>query len=89
MATTNVEKIKITGRKLEQKFYDRYTGYPGGRKVVPLSVMMERKPARVLELAVRRMLPKSKLGRQMFKKLKVYCGPDHPHNAQMPQPLDM
>ena len=89
VVVTNAEKMKITGRKLEQKLYDHYTGYPGGRKVIPLSVMMAKRPEQVIELAVRRMLPKSKLGRQMLKKLKVYGGSDHPHQAQMPQPLDI
>ena len=89
VVVTNAEKMKITGRKLEQKLYDHYTGYPGGRKVIPLSVMMAKRPEQVIELAVRRMLPKSKLGRQMLKKLKVYRGSDHLHQAQMPQPLDI
>jgi len=85
----NAEKVKLTGRKIEQKEYDHYTYYPSGRKVVPIDRMMERHPERVIESAVRRMLPKNKLARQMLKRLKVYAGPAHPHAAQQPEPLDL
>jgi large subunit ribosomal protein L13 len=83
----NAEKIAVTGRKMTDKIYDYNTGYPGGRVEVPLKDMLAKKPTEVLGLAVKRMLPKTKLGRQMFTKLKVYAGPDHPHEAQGPEPL--
>lgn len=85
----NAEKVRLTGRKMEQKEYDHYTYYPSGRKVTPIARMMERHPQRVIQLAVRRMLPKSKLGRDMLKRLKVYAGPDHPHRAQQPRALEL
>jgi len=85
----NARKIRVTGRKLEQKTYSRYTGYPGGLRVRSLAEMLARNPEKVIQLAVRRMLPKTKLGRAMFKKLKVYAGPDHPHAAQKPVPADL
>ena len=85
----NARKIRVTGRKLEQKTYSRYTGYPGGLRTRSLAEMLSRNPEKVIELAVRRMLPKTKLGRAMFKKLKVYAGPDHPHAAQKPVPADL
>lgn len=81
---TNAEKVRLTGRKPEQKTYDRYSGYPGGRRVIPFRTMIEKKPDEVVRLAVRRMLPKSRLGKQMLRKLKVYAGPSHPHEAQNP-----
>ena len=87
IVVVNAEKIRITGNKLEQKEYDHYTGYKAGRKVVLLSEMMAKHPERVIEMAVRRMLPKSILGRKMFKKLKVFAGPNHDHAAQQPEPL--
>ena len=80
----NADKIKVTGKKAEQKQYDYYTHFPGGHKYVSFAEMMEKKPERVIELAVRRMLPKNRLGRQMLKKLKVYKGPSHEHQAQRP-----
>jgi large subunit ribosomal protein L13 len=85
----NAEKIHVTGRKLDQKIYYRYSGYPGGLKEVTLRNLLQRYPARVIEHAVRGMLPKNRLGRQMFKKLKVYAGPDHPHAAQQPKQLEL
>ena len=85
----NAEKIKMTGKKAEQKEYDYYTGYAGGHKFVSFAEMMERKPEKVIEMAVRRMLPKNRLGRQMLKKLKVYRGPSHEHQAQMPEKVDL
>ncbi|HHS96601.1 MAG TPA: 50S ribosomal protein L13 [Chloroflexi bacterium] len=85
----NAEKIRVTGRKLDQKYYYRHSGYPGGLKAIRLRDMLARHPTRVIEHAVRGMLPKNRLGRRMFKKLKVYAGPDHPHKAQRPKPLDL
>lgn len=83
----NAEKVRVTGSKSRNKEYDWYTYYPGGRKVLTYDVMIKRHPTRPVELAVRRMLPKSRLGRAMFTKLKAYAGPNHPHQAQQPQPL--
>jgi large subunit ribosomal protein L13 len=85
----NAEKVKVTGRKAEQKEYDYYTGYMGGHKFISFEDMMERKPEKVIEMAVRRMLPKNRLGRQMLKKLKIYRGPSHEHQAQMPVKVDL
>jgi large subunit ribosomal protein L13 len=85
----NAEKIKMTGKKAEQKEYDYYTGYAGGHKYVSFAEMMDRKPEKVVEMAIRRMLPKNRLGRQMLKKLKVYRGPSHEHQAQMPEKVDL
>lgn len=85
----NAEKIRVTGRKLEMKTYERYSGYPGGRKVKPLSEMLEKHPEEVIRLAVRRMLPKNRLGKAMLKKLKIYAGTEHPHTAQQPEPLEL
>ena len=85
----NAEKIKLTGRKLEQKEYDHYTYYPSGRKVVPMAAMMDRYPDRVIKLAVRRMLPKNKLATRMLQRLKVYRGSEHPHSAQQPKVLEL
>jgi len=83
----NAEKIHTTGQKLTQKHYYRHTGYPGGLREISLRDQLKRFPERVLESAVRGMLPKNRLGRQMFKKLKVYAGPEHPHVAQQPKQL--
>jgi len=85
----NADKVHVTGRKLEQKFYYRHSGYPGGLKQISLRDQLARHPERVIEHAVRGMLPKNRLGRQMIKKLKVYAKPDHPHQAQQPKPLDL
>lgn len=85
----NADKIRVTGRKLDQKMYYRYSGYPGGLKSVPLRKQLQTHPDRVIWAAVRNMLPKNKLGRAMLKKLKVYASPDHPHAAQQPKPLDL
>lgn len=81
----NADKIKLTGKKLEQKNYTYHTGHPGGLKQVPYKVLMQTKPEKIIELAVKGMLPKSSLGRNMIKKLKVYSGPEHKHEAQMPE----
>ncbi len=83
----NAEKIKITGMKTEQKLYQHYTGYPGGLRTEGLKKRMTRKPQLVIEEAVARMLPKNKLGKHMFSKLKVYAGDKHPHVAQKPMAL--
>jgi large subunit ribosomal protein L13 len=84
----NAEKIRVTGNRLDQKVYYRHSGYPGGLTEVTLRRQLEIYPTRVIESAVRGMLPKNKLGRKMFKKLKAYAGPEHPHQAQQPQVLD-
>ena len=89
VVVTNASKIKMTGRKMEQKEFDYYTYYPGGHKATSLETMMAKRPGRVIELAVRRMLPKNKLARKMLSKLKVYNGPEHPHAAQGPKPLEI
>jgi large subunit ribosomal protein L13 len=83
----NAEKVHLTGNKLKNKQYYRHSGYPGGLKVTNASEMLEKKPENVIRYAVRGMLPKNRLGRQQFKKLKVYSGTDHPHKAQMPEEL--
>jgi len=83
----NAEKVKTTGVKAEQKMYHHYTGYPGGLRTEAYTKRMTRKPEMVIEQAVSRMLPKSKLGRQMISKLNVYRGDKHPHQAQKPEPL--
>lgn len=85
----NVDKIRVTGRKLDQKMYYWHSGYPGGLKSVTLRRQLQTHPERVLQAAVRGMLPKNRLGRKMFKKLKVYASPEHPHQAQQPKPLDL
>ena len=85
----NAEKIHVTGRKLDQKIYYSYTGYPGGLKEITLRNLLQRHPTRAIEHAVRGMLPKNRLGRRMIKKLKVYAGPDHPHEAQQPESLKL
>jgi len=85
----NAEKVKLSGKKMEKKSYFRHSGYIGGVTTTPVSLMLKSHPERVIEFAVKGMLPKNALGRKMFKKLKVYAGPDHPHQAQQPQPLDL
>jgi large subunit ribosomal protein L13 len=84
----NAEKVKMTGNKLEQKTYARYSGYPGGLREVNAKTLLATKPEEVIRLSVRGMLPKNALGRKMLKKLKVYKGSEHPHKAQMPEALD-
>ena len=83
----NADKVKVTGKKLEQKIYYRHSEYVGGMKETTLKEMMAKKPERVIELAVKGMLPKGPLGRQMYKKLFVYAGPEHKHAAQKPETL--
>jgi large subunit ribosomal protein L13 len=85
----NADKIRVTGRKLDQKMYYWHSGYPGGLKSVTLRRQLQTHPERVLQAAVRGMLPKNRLGRKMFKKLKVYASPEHPHQAQQPKPLEL
>jgi large subunit ribosomal protein L13 len=84
---TNAQKIEMTGAKAEQKLKTRYSGYPGGLRAVTYAELRERRPEFLVEDAVRRMLPKGRLGRAMLKKLKVYAGPEHPHQAQQPTPM--
>lgn len=83
----NAAKMVLTGKKLDQKLYRYHTGYPGGLKEIKYRNMMQNKPERVFELAVRGMLPKNSLGRAMYRKLKVYAGPEHEQAAQKPEPL--
>ena len=85
----NAEKITVTGNKAKGKIYYSYTGYPGGIKDITFEKLIEKAPERVLEKAVKGMLPRGPLGREMFRKLKVYVGADHPHTAQQPQTLDL
>ena len=84
---TNCEKVTVTGNKLTEKIYRRHSGYPGGLKETSLRRMLRTHPERVIESAVRGMLPHNKMGRQLIKKLKVYAGPAHPHGPQKPEPL--
>jgi large subunit ribosomal protein L13 len=84
----NAEKVHVTGQKMRQKKYYRHSGYPGGLTEISLRDQLQKFPNRVLEAAVRGMLPKNRLGRRLFKKLKVYPGPNHPHQAQQPKPME-
>jgi len=83
----NAEKVVVTGRKADQKEYQRYSGYPGGLKKIPFKRMLKTHPERIVEHAVRGMIPHNRLGRAMIRKLKVYAGPEHPHQAQQPEVL--
>ncbi len=85
----NAEKVAVTGHKLQNKLYRHHTGYVGGLKSLTLKEMLEKKPTEVIEHAVRGMLPKGTLGNQMYKKLHVYAGPEHPHTAQQPEVLEI
>jgi len=85
----NADKVQVTGNKLSQKMYYRHSMYPGGLKAISLEDQLAQHPTRVLEAAVKGMLPKTKLGRAMIKKLKIYAAPEHPHQAQDPKPLDL
>jgi large subunit ribosomal protein L13 len=85
---TNVDKVVFTGNKWRQKLYQRYTGHPGGQKEEAAWKLFQRRPERILQLAVQRMMPKNKIGRHMMSKLKLYVGPTHPHQAQAPVPLE-
>jgi large subunit ribosomal protein L13 len=85
----NAEKITVTGKKREDKLYWRHSGYPGGIKSQTLGDLLERRPEEVIRRAVKGMLPRNRLGRQQLRKLKVYAGPDHPHQAQKPEQLEI
>ncbi len=85
----NAAKIELTGKKLDKKTYFSHSGYPGGARYVRASKLMETRPQEVVRRAVKGMLPKNTLGRNMLKKLRVYAGPDHPHQAQRPEPLEV
>ncbi len=85
----NAEKVRVTGRKATQKMYHRFTGYIGNLKSISFEKLQEKAPTRIIEHAVKGMLPKNPLGRAMYRKLKVYAGPDHSHTAQQPQKLEI
>ena len=89
VVVVNAEKVAVTGRKAEQKVYYRHSGYPGGLKKTSYEEMLERKPTEILRRAVKGMMPRTRLGRQQFKKLKVYAGPEHPHDAQAPESYEV
>jgi large subunit ribosomal protein L13 len=85
----NAEKVRLTGTKTEKKTYFRHSGYMGGDRLIPFKDMQEKHPERIIDLAVKGMLPKNNLGRLMRRKLKVYTGPDHPHVAQQPETIEI
>jgi large subunit ribosomal protein L13 len=89
VVVVNAEKIRVTGKKLDEKMYYRHSGYPGGLRERPLREQLERRPTEVLRLAVKGMLPRNRLSRAQLTKLKIYAGPEHPHEAQAPEPLDL
>ena len=89
IVVVNADKVVLTGNKMNDKKYYRYSGYPGGIKEARARRVMREHPTRILESAVRGMVPKTKLGRQMLSKLRVYAGPEHPHEAQQPQPYSL
>ena len=89
MVVVNAEKIKVTGNKLDDKMYHRFTGYIGNMKSTNLGELLETHPERVIQYAVKGMLPKNPLGRAMYRKLHVYAGPNHPHEAQQPTQLEL
>lgn len=89
VVVVNADKVKLTGQKLDKKFYYHHSGIPGGFKAVPYRVVLQRRPELPIEKAVKGMLPHTVLGRQMLKKLHVYATPDHPHAAQQPKPLNV
>jgi large subunit ribosomal protein L13 len=89
VVVVNAEKVLVTGNKLEQKRYYRHSGYPGGLRSRTLREQLERRPTEVIRKAVKGMLPKNRLARQQLNKLKIYAGPEHPHEAQAPQPLEV
>mgnify|MGYP000433407509 FL=1 len=89
IVVVNAEKIAVTGKKMSDKVYHRHTGYIGGLKSISLDKLIVKAPEQVIEIAVKGMLPKGPLGREMFKKLKVYAGDNHPHTAQQPQALEI
>src|SRR5207248_9941325 len=87
VVVVNAEKIAVTGKKLDEKIYYRHSGYPGGLRQRPLREQLERRPTEVLRAAVKGMLPRNRLARQQLTKLKIYAGPEHPHESQNPKPL--
>ncbi|MGQ9645290.1 MAG: 50S ribosomal protein L13 [Thermodesulfobacteriota bacterium] len=89
IVVVNAGKVSLTGRKLKNKTYYHYTGYPGGIKAISAEQLLTKKPTEMIRMAVKGMLPKNSLGRQMLRKLKVYAGPTHPHQAQNPIPLEI
>jgi large subunit ribosomal protein L13 len=89
VVVVNAEKVAVTGNKLDDKMYYRHSGYPGGLKERPLREQLRRRPEEVLRKAVKGMLPRNRLGRQQLTKLKIYAGPEHPHDAQAPKPLEV
>jgi len=89
MVVINAEKIKVTGKKLDDKMYHRYTGYIGNLKSINLGKLLDTHPERAIQYAVKGMLPKNPLGRAMYRKLHVYAGPEHPHEAQQPTQLEL
>jgi len=89
IVVTNAEKVTVTGRKFKEKMYYSHSGYPGGIKSISFDKLQKKDPARIIERAVKGMLPKNPLGREMYRKLKVYIGSEHPHEAQQPQQLDI
>ncbi len=89
VVVVNAEKIAVTGKKLDEKMYHRHSGYPGGLRSRTLREQLDRQPAEVLRKAVRGMLPRNRLGRAQLTKLKIYAGPEHPHTAQAPEPLEL
>ena len=89
IVVTNVEKLKVTGRKFKDKLYYNHSGFPGGIKEISFEKLQAKHPARILERAVKGMLPKNPLGRDMYRKLKIYVGGEHPHDAQQPKQLDI
>jgi large subunit ribosomal protein L13 len=89
VVVVNAEKIAVTGNKMDEKMYYRHSGYPGGLKERTLREQLERRPTDVLRKAVKGMLPRNRLARQQLLKLKIYAGPEHPHEAQAPKPLDL
>jgi large subunit ribosomal protein L13 len=89
VVVVNAEKVVVTGKKAEQKVYYRHSGYPGGLKTTSYEEMLERKPTEILRRAVKGMMPRTRLGRQQLKKLKIYAGPEHPHEAQRPESYEV
>ncbi len=89
IVVVNAEKIRVTGNKMKDKMYHHHTGYVGNLKSISLEKLLQKAPERVIQHAVKGMLPRNPLGRAMFRKLKVYAGPEHPHQAQQPKPLDL
>jgi large subunit ribosomal protein L13 len=89
VVVVNAEKVAVTGKKLDDKMYHRHSGYPGGLRSRPLRDELQRRPTEVIRHAVKGMLPRNRLGRAQIRKLKIYAGPEHPHAAQAPQPLEV